>query len=148
MRNSILRRSVARLLDSDETLGDVVVLTSRHRWFLPYAVVSAMALYVVASVAGIEGTANRVGIAAAGAAIAGLATTHYRILARTDRSLVLLRSSRIRQYATAVLRRLPADSPLTMVGSTVITSDWRVDGAVYTLTKRWEAAMRRVAAGT
>lgn len=31
---------------------------------------------------------------------------------------------------------------MEMVGSTVITSDWRVNGTEYTLTKRWEATMR------
>lgn len=77
-----------------------------------------------------------------------MATTNYWVLAETSTGLVLCRSSRVRQYAKSLVRRLPADTDLTMAGSTMITSDWRVDGVMYTLTKRWEASMRQLSTGS
>lgn len=145
LRRTILERSVAELLDDDESVGLVVMMTTRHRWFVPYAILSGAMIFLVATATGMESLLNRGVLAACGIAVAGMATTEHTVLAETDRGLVLLRSSRIRQYAKAVLRRLPADRTPTMVGSTVITSDWRVDGVIYTLTKRWEAAMREIA---
>lgn len=145
MRQSILFRSVGRLLDDGEQVRSAVVMSTRHRWFVPYAIASAVVIYLVAAATGIESQFNQLVLALCGAALAGMATTEHTVLAETDRGLVLCRSSRIRQYATALVRRLPRDTPLTMVASTVITSDWRVDGIIYTLTKRWEATMRTMA---
>ncbi len=147
VRQSILLRSVQRLLDDEEQVRSVVMLSTRHRWFVPYAIAAGIALFAVASVSGVESTLNQAVLAACGIAIAGLATTNHSVLAETNRGLVLCRSSRVRQYAKAVTRRLPADSPLTMVGSTVITSDWKVDGVIYTMTKRWETTMRQLSMG-
>ena len=147
IRQTILLRSVQQLLDADETVSRVVVMFTRHRWFVPYSVISAVALFGVASASGITSLTNRVVLAACGLAIAGLATTNYWVLAETDRGLALCRSSRVRQYAKSLERRLPADTDLSMVGSTVITSDWRIDGVMYTLTKRWESTMRQLATG-
>lgn len=145
LRQSILLRSVGRLLGDDEQVRSAVVMSSRHRWFVPYAIASAVALYVVASATGVESQFNQLVLALCGAALAAMATTNHTVLAETDRGLILCRSSRIRQYATAIERRLPVGTALTMVASTVITSDWRVDGIIYTLTKRWEATMRTMA---
>lgn len=144
VRQAILLRSVQRLLNDGEKARSVVVLSTRHRWFVPYAIAAGFALFAVASVTGIESMLNRVVLAGCGVAIAGMATTNYAVLAETTSGLVLLRSSRIRQYAKAIVNRLPSDTPLTMVGSTVITSDWKVDGVIYTMTKRWEATMRQL----
>ena len=145
LRHAILTRSVQRLVGDGEQVRDVVMLFTRHRWFLPYSLFAGLALFLVASTTGIDGTLNRVVLAGCGVAIAAMATTNHWVLAETDRGLVLLRSSRIRQYAQAIVTRFPRNEPLDMVGSTVITSDWRVDGTMYTLTKRWEPAMRRIA---
>ena len=123
----------------------MVVMFTRHRWFVPYSILAAAVLFAVASASGFASLTNRLVLAACGLAVAGLATTNYWVLAETDRGLVLLRSSRLRQYAKAVVHRLPATTDLTMVGSTVITSDWRIDGVMYTLTKRWESTMRQLA---
>ena len=120
------------------------MMSNRHRWFLPYSIVSALLLYVVASLA-FPDTLNRLVLTACGAAIAGIATTNYRVLAETNEGLVLLRSSRVRQFAKEFLGRFEPGIDLEMVGSTVITSDWRVDDMQYTVTKRWEAMMRQVA---
>lgn len=148
LRRTILHRSIERHLDPDEQLRHAVVMTSRHRWFVPYALGSGAVIFLVASATGVETLLSRLVLAACGVAVAAIATTEHTVLAETDRGLVLLRSSRIRQYATSLVRRLPSDTPVTMVGSTVITSDWRVDGVVYTLTKRWEATMRRISTDT
>lgn len=145
IRQTVLLRSVQRLLPAGESVKTAVMMTSRHRWFLPYAIGSGLMLFVVASVSGIESSVNRVVLALCGAAIAGMATTNYSVLAETSDGLVLLRSSRVRQFAKSLDRRLDNNTELTMVGSTVVTSDWRVDGVIYTLTKRWEAAMRELA---
>jgi len=144
VRQSILLHSVQRLLDPDEEVRTAIMMSTRHRWFLPYAIAAGLALFAVASVSGIDSMLNRAVLAASGAAIAGMATTNHSVLAETNAGLVLCRSSRIRQYAKSITDRLPADTPLTMVGSTVITSDWNVDGVIYTMTKRWEASMRQL----
>lgn len=115
---------------------------NRHRLFFPYVVFAGAALFVVALVSGIEPVANQLVIAGCGAAVAAMATTNYVVLADTDDEIVLCRSSRVRQHAKAIIKRLPSNTPLTMVGSTVVTSDWKVDGVIYTMTKRWEAPMR------
>ena len=153
VRQSILLRSVQRLLDADRTehgekVHAAVMLSTRHRWFLPYAVAAGLALFAVASVSGIDSMLNRVVLAGCGAAIAGMATTNHSVLAETSKGFVLCRSSRIRQHANAILGHLPADTPITMVGSTVITSDWNVDGVIYTMTKRWESTMRQLSMHT
>jgi len=144
VRQTILLRSVQRLLNESEQVHTAVMLTTRHRWFVPYALASGLAVGVVASLSGIEGPLNWVLFAIVGAAIAGMATTNYSVLAETSAGLVLLRSSRVRQYAKSLIRRLPDDTTLTMVGGTVISSDWEVDGVIYSMTKRWEAAMREL----
>lgn len=119
-------------------------MSTRHRWFLPYALFAGLALFVVASTTGVEPLVSRIMIGGCGAAIAAIATTEQWVLAETTNGLVLCRSSRIRQYAKELVRRLPGDTALNMVGSTVINSDWNVDGTTYSMTKRWEATMRRL----
>ena len=144
IRQTVLLRSVQRLLNPGETVHAAVVMSTRHRWFLPYAAAAALALFVVASATGIESMTNRIVLAGCGAAIAGIATTNHSVLAETSAGFVLCRSSRIRQYAKVITDRFPRDTTLAMVGSTVITSDWKINGVVYTMTKRWEATMRRL----
>lgn len=144
VRQNILFGSVQRLLGQDEKVRAAVVMSTRHRWFLPYAVAAAVALFIVASVTQVEPLTSRLVIGACGAAIAAIATTNQWVLAETTHGLVLCRSSRIRQYAKEIVRRLGDDAALTMVGSTVINSDWKIDGVTYSMTKRWEATMRRL----
>jgi len=140
----VLVGSVEKLLEPDEQVREVVVLWSRHRWFLPYWIFTGIFMYLVATLSGIESLANRVVVAGCGLAIAAMASTNYWVLSETTKGLVLLRSSRIRHYAKSLERRLDADASVEMIASTVITSDWRIDGLIYTLTKRWEATMRQI----
>jgi hypothetical protein len=143
LRRQILVRSISRLLDDDEEqVHDVVVLWNRHRWFYPYCAVAGVALFAVAIAAGVTGTINQVVLGGCGAAVAGMATTDHWILAKTGSGFVFCRSSRIRQYAKELVTRFDRTPKMEMVGSTVITSDWRIDGVEYTMTKRWEATMR------
>jgi len=147
LRHSILVRSVQQLLDPGEQVRTVVVMFTRHRWFVPYSLFAGLLLFMVATASGVESMTNRIVLAGCGLAVAGLATTNYWVLAETSQGYALCRSSRVRQYARSIVARLPASTELAMVGSTVVTSDWRIDGSMYTLTKRWEAAMRRLATG-
>lgn len=147
LRLSILTHSVQKLLGSEVPIRHVAILFTRHRWFVPYAFFAGLAMFLVASATGVQGTMSRVLIGVCGLAIAGLATTNYWVLADLGDELVLCRSSRIRQYATSIVERLPRSTALDMVGSTVITSDWKIRGIVYTATKRWESSLRQMAAG-
>lgn len=142
LRHQILVRSVNALLEPGETCDNVVVLWNRHRWFYPYCAAAALGLFIVAVASGITEPVNQLLMATCGAAVAALATTNYWILASTSNGFVLCRSSRVRQYAKELVTRYKRTPALEMVGSTVITSDWRVDGTEYTLTKRWESTMR------
>lgn len=142
LRHQILTRSVKRLIEADEQVSDVVVLWNRHRWFYPYCAGAGLLLFAIALGLGIDGSFNRLALAGCGVAVAVMSTTNYWVLARTSSGFVLCRSSRIRQYAKELVKRLADDTTMEMVGSTVITSDWRIDGVEYTLTKRWEATMR------
>ena len=142
LRRELLLRSIDRHLGDDTSVRDAVVMWTRHRWFLPYALGAGILLWVVAAASDVEPLASQIAIGAAGAAVGAVATTNYWILADTTTGLALLRSSRIRQRATAFGRHVADDETIEMVGSTVITSDWRIDDVIYTLTKRWEATMR------
>lgn len=140
LRRRILVGSVNKL--TAERVVDVAPVFSRHRWFVPYVLTAAILLYVVAVGSGVADNVNRLVLAGCGAAVAGLATTRNWILVHTEAGRMLCRSSRIRQYATEVVTRFgPATRP-EMLTNTVITSDWRVDGRVYTATKRSEQFLR------
>lgn len=145
LRQHILVNSVRRIVGPGEKVHAVVMLWTRHRLFLPYCIFAGFALFVVGALSGIEGLVSRAVIAGCGVAVAGLATTNHWVLAQTDEGLVLLESSRIRQVAKRLSRRLDDTTKLEMIGSTVVTSDWRIDGTIYTMTKRWEATMRSLA---
>lgn len=121
------------------------MMQTRHRWFIPYAMFAGIFMLIVGVLAGFSGAVSYVVLAACGVAIAGMATTEYSVLAITNDRLLLCRASRIRQRAIELSRELDEPVQLSMVGSTTITSDWDVDGVIYTLTKRWEPAMTALA---
>lgn len=136
-----------KLLEDGESLADVVIMWSRHRWFVPYAAMAGIIVFVLTSALEVEGTVNRLALAGCAVAVASMSTTNYWVLAKTTNGFALCRSSRIRQRATSLVRRLDPGAEMRMVGSTVITSDWRIEGDEYTMSKRWEATMRALAAG-
>lgn len=117
----------------------------RHRLMPPYAVAAFAAMLVVAAIAGWDEWTTRFAIGAAGAALAVTATTDYRIVADTSQGLVLLRASRIRQYAVEVLEMLPSGTDIEPVGGTLLATDWQVGTSVYTVPKSSEQAISRIA---
>lgn len=145
MRKRVLLASVQKRLPNGQQALLAAYLWTRHRWMVPFAVLAFVALLLVATVAGFETWASRIGIGLAGAAVAGSATTEYRILAKTDRGFALLRCSRIRQYATELLEQLPPSTTLEKRGGTMLTTEWAVDGQVYTVAKSSEPAMSAMA---
>ena len=114
---------------------------TRHRLIVPYAAFAFAVLLIVGIATGIEQWSGRFGLAVAGAALAAMATTEYRVLALTASGLVLLRSSRIRQRATALIERLPASVEVRPIGSNLVITDWSVDSNVYSVMKRHQSAM-------
>ena len=147
MRRRILTQSVQRHLADGEQIREVVHLWSRHRWMVPYCGISAVALFVVAAMSGVVGFVPRVAVGLAGAVAAATATTNYSILVSTNRGLVLLRSSRIRQYAKGGSEKLPAGTSVERVGGTIVSSDWLVADRMLTVPRRGEQAMHAIAAG-
>lgn len=141
MRDRVLHNSVrAQLPDTDRILH-LVHMWSRHRWLLPYAALAFGGMLIVALLVGVEQWGGRIGLALAAAATAAMATTEYRVLALTSDGLVLLRSSRVRQKAVAIIGRLPASTRVEPVGSNLVITDWSVGDTVYSVMKRHQAAM-------
>ncbi|MEX2280351.1 MAG: hypothetical protein WEA76_09715 [Acidimicrobiia bacterium] len=145
MRRAILFRSVARFLDEGTELQEAAFMWTRHRWMVPYAIIAALAVFLTSEWAGFTELSTRVALAFAAGAIAVNATTDYRVLARTTRGLLLLKASRIRQYATGLIEWLPASTQIEVVGGTVLATDWQVGEAVYTVPKSSEQAIQRIA---
>ena len=141
MRDGILYSSVQKLLPADEKVLHVAHTWTRHRWTVPYAVAAFVGFFAVAFAVEVEQWSGRVGLGLAGAAIATMATTEYRVLVLTSSGLVLLRSSRVRQRATALIKRLPASTQVKPVGSNLVITDWEVGSVVYSVMKRSQAAM-------
>lgn len=141
MRDRVLYNSVRALLRDDERISHVAHMWTRHRLVLPYAALAFAALLVLGIVVGIEQWNSRIGLAVAGAAIAAMATTEYRVLALTTDGLVLLRGSRVRQRATELIKRLPDSTDVEPVGSNLVITDWSVETTVYSVMKRHQSAM-------
>lgn len=120
---------------------------SRHRWMIPYAIVAAAAVFLTSEWAGFSELSTRTALAFAAGAIAVNATTDYRVVAKTGKGLVLLRGSRVRQHAVAVISRLPKNTKIEPVGGTVLASDWAVGESVFTVPKSHERALERIAHG-
>ncbi len=147
MRRRILFKSIRRLLRDDEQLVDAAFMWSRHRLMIPYALGVFGLLLGVAFLAGFQTWVSRMGVGAAGAGVAAMATTNYRVLAQTSRGYVLFRASRVRQYAVEPLERWRSTPEMMPKTSYSIATDWAVDNRRYTVPKSSEGAMARMAAG-
>ena len=141
MRQRILYDSVRPHLSDGERIRDLVHMWRRHHLLIPYAGAAFVGLFVLAFVVGITAWSGRVGLALAGASLAAMATTEYRVLARTTEGLVLLRSSRVRQRATELIKRLPDTTVITPVSSNLVLTEWKVNKATYSVMKRYQGAM-------
>ena len=120
---------------------------SRHRWMIPYAAVAALAVFLTSEWAGFTELSTRTALAFAAGAVAVNATTDYRVVAKTAKGLVLLRGSRVRQHAVAVITRLPRSTKIEPIGGTVLATDWAVGESVFTVPKGHERALERIAQG-
>ena len=141
MRDRVLHNSVRALLPDADRIVHLVHMWSRHRLMLPYAIAAFAGMFVVAFVVGVEQWSGRIGLGLAGAATAAMATTEYRVLALTTNGLVLLRSSRVRQKAVAVIETLPSATVIAPETSNLVITDWSVGDAVYSVMKRHQASM-------
>ncbi len=112
---------------------------------IAYSVAAFVTLVVVATVAGFDTWFARIGLGTAASALAATATTEYRILARTNRGVVLLRSSRIRVAAVETMERFSGEPAIERAGTTLLANDWRVNGTRYTVAKSSEADMQSIA---
>lgn len=141
MRSGILYSSVRNQLPEGELIVQIAHMWTSNRWALPYGLAAFVGCFVVAFVVGVDQWSGRIVIGLAGAAVAAMATTEYRVLVLTREGLVLMGSSRIRQRATNLIRRLPASVSVEPVGSNLVITEWSVDGQVYSVMKRHQAAM-------
>ncbi len=145
MRRGFLIRSVQRLLRPDEALVDVVFMWARHRWMMPFTGLAFVGLVAVAAASGIVEWSVRLGLGVAGATVAAMSTTEYRVLAHTTGALVLCRAGRVRQVATGTIERLSADVTITRVGTTLVSSEWMIGDRRYTVPRNFGQAMEAVA---
>lgn len=141
-----LERSVRKHLDDGEKVRHVVHMFTRHHLAFPFIAASGVALAVVAAMAGATEWSTRISLGLAGAAVAAMATTEYRVLVETSVGLVLLRSSRFRRRASGFIRRLSQDSPIEVIGSNLVITEYRVDGVVYSVMRRYQQDMAAIAA--
>ena len=74
-----------------------------------------------------------------------MATTDQRILVQTDDELVMLRSSRIRQYARAVVGPVPDDASIEVVSDNLVISDWMIGDQRFSMMKRAQRSMTHIA---
>ena len=141
MRQGILYSSVRALLPEGERVLQIAHMWTRHRLTLAYAALAFAGFVALAFVVGVEQWSGRLGLGMAAAAVATMATTEYRVLVLTPKGLVLMNSSRVRQRAKAIIRRLPDATEVQAVGSNLVITDWSVDDQVYSVMKRHQSAM-------
>lgn len=124
------------------------MLWRRHPNHLAIIMLSAASTWLVVSLATEAARADRLLWAAlVGVVAAGLTTKRY-ILAATDKQLVLLRASPVRNVAVSIDRRLEAGAVVQRVSGTLVTVDWSIDGAVYTATKHADKDLASLIAAT
>ena len=125
---------------------EAAYMWARHRWMVPYAAAAFLVVAGLAEFVGWDTWSARLGLGAAAAGVAVLATSDYRVLAQTAGGLVLLRASRIRQTATGLLDRLSPGVTIEQVGGTILAADWKVGDRRYSVPRSSEEPMRRIAA--
>ncbi len=116
-------------------------MSTRHRLWLPFVAAAFVGFFVLALALDIDVWTSRIGLAVAGAAVASMATTEYRVLTETDNGFVLLRASRIRRRAVGVVSRLPGDIEVESLASNLVTADYRLNNVTYTVPYRFRSAM-------
>ena len=120
-------------------------MSTRHHLWLPFVATAFVAFLVLAIVLDFEQWTSRIGLAVAGAAVASMATTEYRVLVETAEEFVLLRASRIRRRATGVMTRMPKSVGIESLASNLVTADYRLGNVTYTVPFRFRSAMDSLA---
>lgn len=138
-------KSVRRLLDDGESVVHVAVMWRRHPWSLMFSMGAFVVMFGVAVLAGVAEVGSQVAIGLAGLAVAAMATTDQRILALTDRGLVMMQSSRIRQKAVGIIDRPPSDTRIEIVSDNLVISDWMVGDQRFSMMKRAQREMTAMA---
>lgn len=141
MRERVFYNSIQRYLDHDERIIHKVHMWNRHHLALAYMLVAGLAMFALAFAVGIEQWSGRVGLGLAASAVAAAATTQYRILVSTTKGLVLLKSSRVRQKAVGLVKRLPPTTVIKPIGSNLVITEWSVGGSTYSVMKRFQKPM-------
>lgn len=145
MRRAVLLKSVQRVMGPHVQVLDAAYVWNRHHWVTPFSLIVLAGIIFLAPVAGIDSWPTRIVLGLAGVGVAVMATTTYHVLALTDRGMVLLDASRIRQIATAHDRDLDPTVSLELLSGTVINSDWKVGDRTYTVPLSSQKAMERMA---
>lgn len=147
MRRRLLVASVRRLLADDERPVEVVYLWRHRAAMVPVVVAAAVATYVILAMVEFGSVGSRVGVSMAVGLVASVLWTDHRVLASTTAPrLVLFRAGRVRQVAVEPLREMSPTTEIVAVGSNLLLTEWLVDGERYTVPKRSQGAMTRVAA--
>ncbi len=136
-----LHRSVREQLRANETPDQIVYMSTRHRLWLPFCVAAFGAFVALGTVLEFEGWPSRIALGGVGAAIGILATTEYRVLASTEKHVILLRASRIRKRAVEVMSRLPLTVEMELMASNLVNAEYKVDGRIYTVLYRYRSQM-------
>ena len=142
MRERVLYNSVQGFLDEGERIKHIVHMWSRDRLAIPYMLGVGLVAAGFSMVIGVDEWGSRIGIGIAAALVAASVSTDYRILVLTTSGLVLLRSNKFRQRATALLDRPSEGTVIKPVSSNLVITDWQVgDDGRFSVMKKFQAEM-------
>jgi hypothetical protein len=139
--------SVVRRLPPETTLTAAAFMWRRHHLMVPFTAAAAVGLGVVAALFGFE-TGGAIAVGLAGGAVAATASTRYQAVALTDRGLMVMPGSRIRQVAVGEATVLPRSTEVRLVSNVVIYADWDIGGQRWSVPRRHEKAMSTIAAAS
>lgn len=144
MRQQVLVRSVARLLAPGETVGEAAYMWRRHSMGLVFGAVAFVVVGGIAAVAGTDWPTIPFVLGMVTATAVYTLTSEFRVLATTDRRLVLCRGGRFRQVAVEWIGDVDRAS-IEPIGGSMLATDWRIDGTVYSISKSYEKAIHAIA---
>ena len=145
MRRNVLVRSVQRLLPGGTQLIDVVFMWRRRSWMLGGALAAGAVTLAGLTLLDYGSPSSRTMLALAAALIAAVLGTDNRVLASTSDGIVMFEASRIRQVAVRLSAPVPGGTPIEMISSNLVLTEWRVGGERFTVPKRSQQAMSAIA---